>query len=319
VRCGFASASKSPTTGGRPSSPASQSPKVTKVAAYCRRVLALAAQRRSAAPRRTGCAPQAPGGGEGGARSGTGASTSVGDGLELLAALRGRERELQVAHGERLFLKRLVQGHVNRASDGKNRWIRPVLGISKRSFRTQPEVPPIRSSRSTCVWLICCASHAVRSSKSHVYRNPLATIESYLEALADGILPANEENWSAIRAETARLNRLVNDLQKVARAEAHELDLHPAPTSPDELVDDALKAAAPSPRHLSVANRRRCELQAARRWSSGRCSSKLMPASMARLTGQVSAARMIRRACSSVRSSGRLMVTSKWRGVAVFS
>ena len=30
----------------------------------------------------------------------------------------------------------------------------------------------IRSSRSTCIWLICCASHAVRSSKSRVYREP---------------------------------------------------------------------------------------------------------------------------------------------------
>ena len=31
---------------------------------------------------------------------------------------------------------------------------------------------PIRISRVTCVWLICCASHAVRSSKSRVYREP---------------------------------------------------------------------------------------------------------------------------------------------------
>src|SRR5665213_119597 len=31
---------------------------------------------------------------------------------------------------------------------------------------------PIRISRVTCVWDICCASHAVRSSKSRVYDEP---------------------------------------------------------------------------------------------------------------------------------------------------
>ena len=81
---------------------------------------------------------------------------------------------------------------------------------------------------------------------AHELRTPLATVESYVEALADGVLAADAENWSAIRSETARLNRLVNDLQRVSRAEAHQLDLHPAPTDPGELVQDAVKAARPA-------------------------------------------------------------------------
>ena len=81
---------------------------------------------------------------------------------------------------------------------------------------------------------------------AHELRTPLATVESYVEALADGVLAADAENWSAIRSETARLNRLVNDLQQVSRAEAHQLDLHPAPTDPGELVQDAVKAAQPA-------------------------------------------------------------------------
>jgi two-component system, OmpR family, sensor histidine kinase BaeS len=62
---------------------------------------------------------------------------------------------------------------------------------------------------------------------AHELRNPLATVESYVEALSDGVLPPNEDNWKAIRAETIRLNRLVNDLQQVSRAEAHQLDSTP--------------------------------------------------------------------------------------------
>ena len=81
---------------------------------------------------------------------------------------------------------------------------------------------------------------------AHELRTPLATVESYVEALADGVLAADAENWTAIRSETARLNRLVNDLQRVSRAEAHQLDLHPAPTDPGELVQAAVKAARPA-------------------------------------------------------------------------
>jgi two-component system sensor histidine kinase BaeS len=81
---------------------------------------------------------------------------------------------------------------------------------------------------------------------AHELRNPLATVESYLEALADGVMPADSENWDAIRTETRRLNRLVDDLQQVSRAEAHQLDLYPAATQPAALIEDAARAAGPA-------------------------------------------------------------------------
>jgi signal transduction histidine kinase len=81
---------------------------------------------------------------------------------------------------------------------------------------------------------------------AHELRNPLATVESYIEALADGVLPADSDNWRAIRAETARLTRLVDDLQQVSRAEADQLDLRPTPTDPGVLVREAVRAAGPS-------------------------------------------------------------------------
>jgi two-component system, OmpR family, sensor histidine kinase BaeS len=81
---------------------------------------------------------------------------------------------------------------------------------------------------------------------AHELRTPLATVESYLEALADGVLPADSENWDAIRAQTRRLNRLVDDLQRVSRAEAHQLDLHPTPTPPAVVLQAAARAALPA-------------------------------------------------------------------------
>jgi hypothetical protein len=61
----IASASRSPTTGGRPSSAASQSPKDRKIDAYWRRVLAVAARAaiRSASPNRLRASKLTAGGG----------------------------------------------------------------------------------------------------------------------------------------------------------------------------------------------------------------------------------------------------------------
>jgi two-component system sensor histidine kinase BaeS len=81
---------------------------------------------------------------------------------------------------------------------------------------------------------------------AHELRTPLATVESYVEALADGVLAADDENWGVIRSETSRLNRLVDDLQKVSRAQAHQLDLRLASVVAGALVNDAVKAAQPA-------------------------------------------------------------------------
>jgi histidine kinase len=62
---------------------------------------------------------------------------------------------------------------------------------------------------------------------SHELRTPLTAIKGSVEGLMDGILPANEETYQQIHAETDRLNRLVDDLQELSRVEsrAYELDI----------------------------------------------------------------------------------------------
>ena len=54
---------------------------------------------------------------------------------------------------------------------------------------------------------------------SHELRTPLATIQSYLEAFLDDVMVPDEQNVTAILAESHRLGRLVNDLQDLANAE----------------------------------------------------------------------------------------------------
>jgi signal transduction histidine kinase len=60
---------------------------------------------------------------------------------------------------------------------------------------------------------------------AHELRTPLATIDGHLEGLEDGIIKPGDATWSMLRGETARLSRLVNDLQELWRAEARQLPL----------------------------------------------------------------------------------------------
>ncbi len=58
---------------------------------------------------------------------------------------------------------------------------------------------------------------------AHELRTPLAILDGYLEGLQDGVIKPIEPTWMLLRGETARLSHLVNDLQELWRAEAHQL------------------------------------------------------------------------------------------------
>lgn len=78
---------------------------------------------------------------------------------------------------------------------------------------------------------------------AHELRTPLANIRGYLEAIEDGLLPADEDTLRVLRDESARLNHLIDDLQELAQAEAGALRLNLQPVDPTELIDRAVDAA----------------------------------------------------------------------------
>ena len=84
------------------------------------------------------------------------------------------------------------------------------------------------------------------SDLAHELRTPLATIEGYVEGVRDGVLPPTAETWSVLEMESGRIRRLVDDLQKVSRAEERQLDLRLRPLAPDSIVAAAAQAAAPA-------------------------------------------------------------------------
>jgi len=64
----------------------------------------------------------------------------------------------------------------------------------------------------------------------HELRTPLAVIQGHLEAMLDGVYPADEAHLRPILDETRVMARLVEDLRTVSLAEAGSLPLHREPT-----------------------------------------------------------------------------------------
>ncbi len=89
---------------------------------------------------------------------------------------------------------------------------------------------------------------------AHELRTPLTTLDGYLEGLEDGVIAPTDPTWKLLRGETARLSRLVDDLQELWRAEARQLQLSLLK------VDVSAELAATRERFASQAQEHRIEL-----------------------------------------------------------
>lgn len=81
---------------------------------------------------------------------------------------------------------------------------------------------------------------------AHELRTPLTTLDGYLEGLEDGIIAPNPETWRLLRAETARLTRLVSDLSDLWRAEARQLPMHLAAVDVAQVVTEITDGFVPT-------------------------------------------------------------------------
>ena len=77
----------------------------------------------------------------------------------------------------------------------------------------------------------------------HELRTPLATIDSYLEAVDDGVRDFDGRTREVLWTATRRLERLAADIVAVSDAEEHLTRLQPVRTTVDSLVATAIDAA----------------------------------------------------------------------------
>ena len=79
---------------------------------------------------------------------------------------------------------------------------------------------------------------ALLADVGHELRTPLAVIRGNLEAMVDGVHPADEAHLDGLIEETRVMERLVEDLRTLSLAEAGTLQLHREPTDPDVLLGE---------------------------------------------------------------------------------
>lgn len=75
---------------------------------------------------------------------------------------------------------------------------------------------------------------------THELRTPLTIMQGNLEALLDGLYPADASHLEPILDETRVLSRLVDDLRTLSLAEAGALALHREPTDIGQLIADSV-------------------------------------------------------------------------------
>ncbi len=77
---------------------------------------------------------------------------------------------------------------------------------------------------------------------AHELRTPLSNVRGYLEALRDGVVEPTPETIASVYEEAMLLNRLVDDLQELAIAEAGQLKLVRQPVDIQKMVGIAVQS-----------------------------------------------------------------------------
>ena len=80
---------------------------------------------------------------------------------------------------------------------------------------------------------------------AHELRTPLSSIRGVMEGIIDGVLPADPGTFLNVQSEVSRLQRLVQDLEELSRAEAGQLALEMSLTSPAEFIRPAAERLQP--------------------------------------------------------------------------
>jgi signal transduction histidine kinase len=77
---------------------------------------------------------------------------------------------------------------------------------------------------------------------THELRTPVAVIQGNIEAIIDGVYPADQDHFAIVLDETRVLSRLIDDLRTLSLAESGTLELHRELTDMAVLIGEVLGA-----------------------------------------------------------------------------
>lgn len=163
----------------------------------------------------------------------------------LLAALAVT---LVAALAASLVLAHRLSAPIARLADGARQ-----LAAGRREARVEVGGPPELTDLALAFNQMAAALEALERRRvelvgdvAHELRTPLATLAGYVDGLEDGVVAADADAWRTLRRETARLTRLVDDLQQLWRAEDDQLELRPDRLSLDTLLTEVAARFAPT-------------------------------------------------------------------------
>ena len=88
---------------------------------------------------------------------------------------------------------------------------------------------------------------------SHELRTPLSVVQGNLEALVDGVHPADDAHLQGILDETKVLSRLIEDLRTLSLAESGALALHREAVDVSALAHDVAESFRPQAEQAAIA------------------------------------------------------------------
>lgn len=114
------------------------------------------------------------------------------------------------------------------------------------------EDPRMGSELATLATSINQLAHRLEATEStrrqltadlaHQLRTPIASLEATVEAIAEGVLPVDAQTVETLTDQSARLRRLIADLEVVSRAQERQLLLSTRPIPVAQLIDTAVAA-----------------------------------------------------------------------------
>jgi len=152
-----------------------------------------------------------------------------------------------VAIGVSLFVTERITGPIRRLATASHRIaqgdygarVTPAepdeIGELAESFNQMAEA--LESTERRRVELIGDVAHELRT--------PVATLQGYLEGLADGVVTPSEELWRLLQDQTGRMHRLIEDLQELSRVESGMIPLQRGTLAPLDLVNATISSLAP--------------------------------------------------------------------------
>ncbi|QYF92274.1 HAMP domain-containing protein [Massilia sp. PAMC28688] len=139
----------------------------------------------------------------------------------VLLAAHFRKPILRLAHGARELAAGRYETRLDAARSDE-------LGDLAASFnQLAARLDQVESSRRQWV-----------ADTSHELRTPLSVLRAQLEAMQDGVRPASEQNIEAMLRQVLALNKLIDQLYTLARADVGELDLQAVPLDLWQLACD---------------------------------------------------------------------------------